>query len=349
MSDEILEVLGSPIVELPFSVAVNGSVVERAKKLQCSICTTCVAKPCFKEIAAGLRVCELGVRFHVFRVREDQVTVYGLAPHTEVPKRLTEAFKGRRFPNAVVDGWIDGLRQLLQTIELRAEAGRETALDSIHDVSKLASEVSNIADRIFGDDLTRVGREELALVKSAELLVKEFERIELLVNPASAAAGRVYSHIYKLCHKYVQIIDLAFAKPNNKRVRISGRSFLELRVYESISLLVFSLIENAAKYAMSGEAIEVDLEDRIGSVDLTVTSVGPLIEKEELPHLFDRGFRGKWAIRTQHEGRGMGLYLAKLVAEAHRTNIAVTSVAQGYERNGIPCAKNTFVIRIGNI
>src|SRR6185312_7300423 len=107
----------------------------------------------------------------------------------------------------------------------------------------------------------------------------------------------------------------------NKRIRMGGRCEMTLRLYESISALVFALIENAAKYCFANEQVDVLVNEGIGYLDLSVTSIGPLIEPDEMPRVFDRGFRGKWA-KVKQDGRGVGLYLAKIVADAHRTRVS---------------------------
>lgn len=191
-------------------------------------------------------------------------------------------------------------------------------------------------------------RVHLSLLKSAELLVKEFDRLELLVNPASAAIGKVYCKVYKLCHKYAQILDVAYCKGQNKHIKMSGRCDMTLHLYESVSALVFALIENAAKYCFSGEQVDVAVNEAAGYVDLSVSSVGPLIEGEEINRIFERGFRGKWA-RAKQEGRGIGLHLAKIVADAHQTRIVVESKDLGYARDSIPCARNTFSVRFRDV
>jgi signal transduction histidine kinase len=57
---------------------------------------------------------------------------------------------------------------------------------------------------------------------------------------------------------------------------------------------------------------------------IVVKDNGPGIEKEDLPHLFERFYRGK-SQRKISGGTGIGLALAKLIIELHEGLISVES------------------------
>ncbi|HEX2923307.1 MAG TPA: ATP-binding protein, partial [Chloroflexota bacterium] len=56
---------------------------------------------------------------------------------------------------------------------------------------------------------------------------------------------------------------------------------------------------------------------------VAVIDQGPGIPTEELPHLFERFYRAKGTIRK--EGLGLGLYIARMLVEAHGGSIWVES------------------------
>ena len=89
--------------------------------------------------------------------------------------------------------------------------------------------------------------------------------------------------------------------------------------------LTATLIENACKYAGLGGSVDVSLK-RIGSnALLSIHNTGDPISPEDLPHVFDRFYRADKA-RTQDEGSfGLGLAIAKSIADAHGGHIAVES------------------------
>jgi len=345
------EILKLSIVNVPFPVAIDGEPRADGNIGIHQRCTSsCIEKECMNvNLGEGGRSCSQGLRYYVYRVGDSLISVYGLAPPESGVSRRPD-LKGRGYPPSVVYNWVDGVRGLTKVFAGEAARARGEALDSLHDISRMAMEVSSIAEKIIdrAGGIDRAGALELSILKASELLVGEFDRIELLINPSSASSGFRYTHVYKLCHKIVQILDIALCRPHNKKMRMIGRSDMTLKLYESVSTLAFALIENSAKYAFPGDPISVEVVDSAGSVEISVVSVGPLIESGEIERIFEKGFRGRWA-KGSVDGRGVGLYLAQLVASAHRTKILAESISLGYARDSIPVARNSFKVRLREV
>lgn len=90
--------------------------------------------------------------------------------------------------------------------------------------------------------------------------------------------------------------------------------------------LVTTLVDNACKYAATGSVVHVRLAQEAGHARLTVTNAGEPIPTEDLPHVFERFYRSDRA-RT-HEGAGgygLGLAIAKGIADAHGAELSVAS------------------------
>ncbi len=76
------------------------------------------------------------------------------------------------------------------------------------------------------------------------------------------------------------------------------------------------LLENAAQYAPPGSSIEVHAQTGPEGFRLAVRDHGTGIDIADLPHLFDRFYRGANA-KGQQSGTGMGLAIVRgLVAAA---------------------------------
>jgi len=84
--------------------------------------------------------------------------------------------------------------------------------------------------------------------------------------------------------------------------------------------IVINLIDNAVKYAASGDGertITVALAPREGGVDLTVRDRGPGLEPEDAKAIFAPFERGRLATRAAIPGAGLGLALVRRFAESH--------------------------------
>jgi signal transduction histidine kinase len=85
------------------------------------------------------------------------------------------------------------------------------------------------------------------------------------------------------------------------------------------------LIDNAVRYSRSGATVEVATLAGDGRVTLRVADQGIGIAPEELPHVFDRFWRGARASRQNAQGSGLGLPLARAIVEAHGGTITLQS------------------------
>ncbi len=87
-----------------------------------------------------------------------------------------------------------------------------------------------------------------------------------------------------------------------------------------------NLVENAIKYAPESSAL-VRVRCDGGDAVVDVVDRGPGIDPADLPHVFDRFFRGR--DRGETEGFGLGLAIAKRAVERAGGEISVTSVRGG--------------------
>lgn len=118
----------------------------------------------------------------------------------------------------------------------------------------------------------------------------------------------------------------------------------EIYVYydrENLERVITNLLGNAFNYTPKGGRITVLLKQvsaagtfPCGGVEISVRNNGPGIPADQLPHIFDRFYRGA-GDGYMHKGAGIGLALSKELVELHHGRIGVQSSCQEDETRGV--------------
>jgi signal transduction histidine kinase len=96
-----------------------------------------------------------------------------------------------------------------------------------------------------------------------------------------------------------------------------------------LARILDNLITNALKYSDPGSPIAVRIETRSSQAILSVSDRGIGVAPADLPHLFQQGFRAQDGARRS-SGLGLGLYISRLLVEAHGGRIwAESTPGQG--------------------
>lgn len=91
--------------------------------------------------------------------------------------------------------------------------------------------------------------------------------------------------------------------------------------------LFLVLLDNAIKYSPADTRIQLSLAITDTEATIVVADEGVGIPEFELPHVFDRYYRGGSKEGSYSEGVGLGLPVAKAIAEAHDGQIEIKSGA----------------------
>jgi signal transduction histidine kinase len=89
--------------------------------------------------------------------------------------------------------------------------------------------------------------------------------------------------------------------------------------------LLLNLVDNALKYTPEKGNVLLSLERENGYAKILVKDSGIGISKEEQRKIFDRFYRVDKARSRELGGSGLGLSIAKLIAEQHKGRIEVES------------------------
>jgi signal transduction histidine kinase len=95
---------------------------------------------------------------------------------------------------------------------------------------------------------------------------------------------------------------------------------------ERIVQLMTNLIGNGLKFTPRGGSVSVELADAEDGIAIEVRDTGPGIPGDELPHIFERFYRGTNTGDARASGSGLGLAIVRSIVEMHEGEIEVASV-----------------------
>ncbi|HLC94090.1 MAG TPA: ATP-binding protein [Patescibacteria group bacterium] len=213
--------------------------------------------------------------------------------------RLQDAFKReRQFIGDVAHELKTPLSTIGSAIELattRERTGKEyraTCEDLLIDVNKLSSIVKNILDLAwFGAENEKLDKRRFNL----SLTVKELH--ELAVRMGDTKHMKIFGEI-------------------KHDIFITG-------VEDKISRALLNIIDNAIKYTPDKGKVNLRLFTTDDHAVFEVNDTGVGIVKKDIPHIFERFWRGREARETH--GTGLGLAIAQGIIKAHGGEIRVES------------------------
>jgi len=187
--------------------------------------------------------------------------------------------------------------QMIERLADKPDRVRESALE----ISRAAGSMNGIIEDLL----------DAALLDSGQLrLEKEPTELRAFVGHLQRRGG--------------DAIDVS-----RVRVRIPKELPLVSADPDRLERIILNLTGNALKYSQPETKVLIKAQKVDGEVQVSVADQGVGIGPKDLPHLFRRYFRAESGRRTAR-GLGLGLYIAKMLVEAHGGRIwAVSQLGKG--------------------
>jgi signal transduction histidine kinase len=225
------------------------------------------------------------------------------------------------------------IRESLATQRTSLRRQREFAADASHE---LRTPLTVIRSSV--DDLRRHRAEPVEAVGSAlEDIDDEVEHMTSIVEDLLLLA-RSDSGAVELEHVPVDLGDVAadgasaLGKPatdRGVRVEVDPQPAVVSGDPARLRQLVMILVDNAIRHSPTDGRVGVEVRADDAGASLVVEDDGPGIRPEDLPHLFERFYRGRGA---PGGGTGLGLAIAAWIVDRHGGEIEVANRAEGGAR-----------------
>lgn len=174
-----------------------------------------------------------------------------------------------------------------------------------------------------------------------ERLKHQVERLKGLVDGLLALA-KLDSHTLKLHMEAADMEDLLDAAKEPLQDMLDKRQVkLDVRPPESgqeiwinadmqwTSEAILNVLKNCAEHTPQGGVIRINYEQNPLYTELLIEDGGTGFSKKDMPHLFERFYRGE---RAGKDSAGIGLALTKLILEEQNGQIRAENSADGHAR-----------------
>jgi two-component system sensor histidine kinase KdpD len=257
-------------------------------------------------------------------------------------RRAEEAEVGRREIERLYAELRDAFQRASHAEALRqSEKLKSALLDAVtHDLrtplTSIKASITTLLDEIRGGE-SPVALDRESRVEMMEVIDEESDRLSRFINGLIELA-RIEAGELQLRRRWGavdEIISAALqrAEPITRNHRVELQVEKELpgvRVDErAVSEVVYTLIDNAAKYSPKGSTIRL-IARRAGEelIQMAVEDEGSGIANDLRERVFDKFFRATRdgdVTTRQPTGTGMGLAIAKGIVEAHEGRIWIES------------------------
>jgi signal transduction histidine kinase len=278
------------------------------------------------------------VRLHAERFTGTTGTVYvaaAAADRVELEDQyasLIEAFAGAALVGLLLaaGGGYVLVRKSTAPIERSMDQRRRFMADAAHELRTPITILRTRAEVALAQ-----AREPARDAATLQAIGREAGRLGAVVGDLLTLA-RVDAGEWPIAREALYLDDLAAdavegVRPlaERKGVAVHVGTFDEGRVFGDPTLLrrlLLILLDNAVKFTPADGDVRLDVAAIGDRRSLVVTDTGIGIPTEQLPHVFERFYRGDPA-RREAEGAGLGLAIARWIAEAHDAQIEIASPA----------------------
>lgn len=287
-----------------------------------------------KGAEAGSYCCPHGLSSYVYVFPEGKIIFTGIRIRGSYDKKKSNTITAKEYVyNPVINE--DACKAIVQELSISLsekhtlEMQLEAIQDLLHETRSLNGQIKNSIDYLWETNIDEESIDHNTLIEtlknahvSSFMISNRFSYFDSVLNPTLRVNGPYSVVVFKKFDKMRKLLKGYLRKNVWITIFSPIQSDYRYSTYPTFETLLFILLENAIKYSPDNKPVEVIFDEKAHLLDVTIKSIGPYCDENEILHLCDRGFRGENARLTQRTGQGFGLSFAKKICSDH--NIAMS-------------------------
>ncbi len=162
--------------------------------------------------------------------------------------------------------------------------------------------------------------------EQSQRLINLVENVLSVAKLESATPDTVLKEINlkKIVEDTVEIIKVKY-KERNFIITTSKNLQTSLSDFDKLQQILVNIIENACKYSPSNTPVKINIKEVKDKNIIEIEDEGGGIEEKYISKLFDKFYRIGNVLTNKNQGSGLGLYIAKNLADKIDAKIDVES------------------------
>jgi two-component system sensor histidine kinase CiaH len=221
-------------------------------------------------------------------------------------------------------------RRTLEPIEAAHEQQKRFTSDVSHELRtpltalRMESEVALLHSKMTAAELRKTLKSNLEEITKLDMLINNLLRLTQLEADELQQEFQPVSSKEVLKAGIDEVAKAAAARHITIDQTITDATLWGDR--ESLIQIIVILLDNAIKYSPEGKTVKLSATTQADEVIWRISDEGNGIEPADLDHVFDRFYRADASrAKSVSEGYGLGLSIAKMIADIHEGNITLKS------------------------
>ena len=292
-----------------------------------------------KSKPAGFYSCPYGLSTYTYNSSDQKLIFTGLKIRGYYNKDKAKVTINEKpvvyNPIINIEQCIALVQEMIDTMDEKQKAIAQLSAinDLLHETRTLNAQTKSSIDLLFdkyGDEENIPVDKLIETIKNAQvgsyLISNRFSYFDSILNPELQTGDPFPANVFRKFDKMRKLLKGYMQKDVRINLYSPIQSEFRYKIHPTFETLLFILLENAIKYSPEGEIVDISLNESNDNLDVTIKSIGPYCDENEILHLCDKGFRSENAILYRNKGQGFGLNFAKKICDMHDIGLSFESI-----------------------